>query len=427
MPRARDATPVRHRTRVAPQPRGLPRPGRRGGAWESASSRRLPLLLLATAGLAAAALWLIRDGADDLAVEHRPVIGEDAAAVVQAGGAWRPVPDGPLGSRAGAAAVWTGSELVVWGGLEPVGPDMLEERADGAAYDPRRQRWQALPDAPLTARRGAAVAWTGEAFLVWGGEAGGGHGALADGAALVGATWQDLSPSPLAPRAGAASAWSGSEWLLWGGRRPDGDDGGWLGDGAAYDPYNDRWRLLPPAPVGALAHPHGVWTATEFVVWGGAPGNPSIGEGAAYDLATARWRRLPPVPFAPAGPAAAVWTGSRLVMWAPTEDGESSGGAVYDPNAGRWGLLWPPLGRDGGQPPGWSEAVWTGESVIFVGGSDASTFGVAYDPLRQRWAALPPQTPRSGFVAAWAGDELLVWGGVDEASRPVPAAAWRTD
>jgi hypothetical protein len=62
----------------------------------------------------------------------------------------------PFGLLHEAAAFWTGRRLLVWGG---------SETGLGAAYDPRTDRWSALPPAPL---RGFAVAlaWTGQSLIV---------------------------------------------------------------------------------------------------------------------------------------------------------------------------------------------------------------------------------------------------------------------
>ena len=47
---------------------------------------------------------------------------------------WRRLAGAPLSPRVGHSAVWTGSELLVWGGRVPGGA----AKADGAAYDPDR-------------------------------------------------------------------------------------------------------------------------------------------------------------------------------------------------------------------------------------------------------------------------------------------------
>ena len=80
---------------------------------------------------------------------------------------WRRLAAGPLSPRVRHSGVWTGDELVIWGG----GPFGRRPLADGAA-DPAADRWRWLPPAPLAGRSGHAAVWTGTELLVWGGATG---------------------------------------------------------------------------------------------------------------------------------------------------------------------------------------------------------------------------------------------------------------
>jgi len=96
------------------------------------------------------------------------------------GGLYDPVADGwsatstvnvPVG-RDHFSASWTGREMVVWGGQ--TGPPFAEfDIASGARYDPRLDEWVAtsMTDAP-SARRFHTAVWTGSDMMVWGGLAG---------------------------------------------------------------------------------------------------------------------------------------------------------------------------------------------------------------------------------------------------------------
>ena len=56
----------------------------------------------------------------------------------------------------------------------------------GAAYDPGADRWEAIPAAPLSSRARAVAVWTGRELVVWGGEADYNHRAqFDDGAAYT--------------------------------------------------------------------------------------------------------------------------------------------------------------------------------------------------------------------------------------------------
>jgi hypothetical protein len=52
----------------------------------------------------------------------------------------------------------------------------------GGMYDPATNRWQPLPAGPLSGRVSHTAVWTGQEMLVWGGTAG--DTGLADGAAF---------------------------------------------------------------------------------------------------------------------------------------------------------------------------------------------------------------------------------------------------
>src|SRR4051794_16967421 len=87
-------------------------------------------------------------------VARGPVPGDDEPAPE----GWRRGAPGPLRHRDRAVEVWTGSELVVWGG-DPDGDS-------GAAYDPAADRWRAIAAAPIPARFQGTGAWTGRDMLV---------------------------------------------------------------------------------------------------------------------------------------------------------------------------------------------------------------------------------------------------------------------
>jgi Sporulation and spore germination len=149
------------------------------------------------------------------------VSGSRAAAFVPASG-WRELPALPE-PRGGANAVWDGSELLVVGGNDAP--------AQGFAYDPKANSWRRL--APMDSGRAhAAAVWTGQRLLVWGGETGRPgafvippHGLAYDPRAD---RWQPLPQAPLRGRLDPTAAWTGRSLLVWGGAG--------FADGAAFTP-----------------------------------------------------------------------------------------------------------------------------------------------------------------------------------------------
>src|SRR5207302_7067682 len=71
----------------------------------------------------------------------------------------------PPGARSGHTAVWTGTEMIVWGGYN--GSSYLN---DGARYNPAANVWTALPTNGAPAGRATHTAvWTGAEMIIWGG------------------------------------------------------------------------------------------------------------------------------------------------------------------------------------------------------------------------------------------------------------------
>jgi N-acetylneuraminic acid mutarotase len=286
----------------------------------------------------------------------------------------------PTSSGGGETATSTRSRL----------PD--ETSSPGNAHtvldDPERG-WTRLPTPPEV-RTSSAYAWTGEQLIVWGGYVYSGFSdevAQADGFAFDGETrrWESIAASPLSARTAPAAAWTGAELLVWGGSTTP-DLGGFVADGAAYDPANDTWRMLPPAPIDARA-PLSVWTGRELIVWGTAVRvQERPRDGAAYDPETNRWRSIARAPIELTD-ATAAWTGREMVVFGAALHGgnkaetESAIAAAYDPVADVWRRL-----PDSGLSPQASTAAWSGHELIAW---DYLTASAALDLQRGSWRRLP--------------------------------------
>jgi hypothetical protein len=91
----------------------------------------------------------------------------DGVAFNPATGHWRRLPAMAY-TRSGFAAVWTGRQVLIWGGL--TGPYASHKvPPHGVAYDPAANRWSALPMSPLRGRNMPTAVWTGQQMIVWGG------------------------------------------------------------------------------------------------------------------------------------------------------------------------------------------------------------------------------------------------------------------
>jgi N-acetylneuraminic acid mutarotase len=309
-------------------------------------------------------------------------------------------------ARTGHTAVWTGSEMIIWGGSDRFGT-----RNSGARYNPTTDSWVATGGGASvpSSRHGHRAVWTGSEMLVWGGNAGG-TPATGERYDPASDSWLPIPTDPSTPRSSyyPSVVWTGSEMIVWGA----GENAG-----GRYDPVTDSWT---PTAVdeGMPAYGTGVWTGTEMIVWGAVAGDPlPLARGARYDPATNAFTLTSTGPNAPpafgAGPA--VWTGAEMVLWGggsyPTY---TNTGSRYDPVVDVWSLT---SITDAPSPRGGHTAVWTGTEMIVWGGYGASgnlATGGRYDGGADRWLPMssldaPPR--RSAHTAVWTGTKMIVWGG----------------
>jgi hypothetical protein len=303
------------------------------------------------------------------------------------------------------------------------------------AGDVAKDVWSELPPAPIPARDGASMAWTGKEMLVWGGQSGPhGETLYGDGAAYnpTTRTWRVLPPSPLGSRVEQSAVWTGHEWIIWGGYDEVSSSHFHVaGTGAAYDPGADRWRELPVSPLDGRVLATVVWTGKEAVFLGGLPAvltNTVRGyqDGAAYDPAADRWRTVPALPAVEdhqqVNPPIAVWAGDRLVVWRQWTRGDANGG----PSGTGYDLFASTSGVDGWQlveqgpdaAAGIGLPIWTGAEVIvpaapqplpgFGGGPQFGLHGHRYDPGKNTWRVIS-HGPVDDVIgkAFWTGQALL--------------------
>jgi N-acetylneuraminic acid mutarotase len=161
-----------------------------------------------------------------------PRIYRDAAAYNPATRTWRKLPPMPA-RRPGGTAVWDGKEVLFVGGYRPAGTG-FSLAAHGLAYNPVTNRWRWLPAMPF-ARAGFAAVWTGRQLLVWGGLTAAGV-APPHGEAYTPATnrWTALPASPLRGRPDPTAVWTGRRMIVWGGYNSAVNKT--YTDGAAYTP-----------------------------------------------------------------------------------------------------------------------------------------------------------------------------------------------
>ena len=115
-------------------------------------------------------------------------------------------------------AVWTGSAMIVWGGLDVLPNGLPHDLNTGGIYNPGTNSWTATSTAHAPSARDSHVAvWTGSEMIVWGGA---GANLIHPGGRYNPNTnsWTATSTmnAPLADPAHKA-VWTGSEMIVWGG------------------------------------------------------------------------------------------------------------------------------------------------------------------------------------------------------------------
>ncbi|MCY1046251.1 hypothetical protein OV208_33385 [Corallococcus sp. bb12-1] len=207
------------------------------------------------------------------------VLGDGARYDVETG-TWTPLSGtGAPVARRYHSAVWTGQEWLVWGGSGGAAVDVALR--DGAAYSPATDTWRPLASAGAPEARWAHTAvWTGTEMLVFGGLGCGGDGPrYCEGGARYDPrrdAWSPLSTKGApSPRTGHVAVWTGTRMLVWGGAAAKCGNGGSgaCADGAVYDPASDTWTPLRTegAPSARSGHA-GVWTGQSLFIWGGLGG-----------------------------------------------------------------------------------------------------------------------------------------------------------
>ncbi len=279
--------------------------------------------------------------------------------------AWFPISttNAPSG-RSGHTAVWTGTEMLIWGGSTLIIGGFTNT---GARYDPATDTWRpiSMTNAP-SPRSGHTAVWTGSEMIIWGGI--GLLGPLNTGARYDPATdtWRPISTtSAPSPRSGHTAVWTGSEMIIWGGA---GSGGMRTNTGGRYDPRTDSWRPVSTSGApSARSHHTAIWTGSVMIVWGGINNIDFFATGGRYDPARDSWAAMSTA-NAPDGRSqhTAVWTGSEMLIWGGTNlNGAQSSGGRYDPRTNSWSSFTSssaPSGRSG------HTAVWTGSEMLIWGG-----------------------------------------------------------
>jgi N-acetylneuraminic acid mutarotase len=319
----------------------------------------------------------------------------------------------------GLTLTWGASKVLFWGG----------DFSTGDLYDPTNNTWSATTQAPsgdTTERTLATIIWTGKEMIIWG-------GVNRDGAVLrsglsynpAAKTWKllNVTGAPSARRSHTA-IWTGTEMIIFGGIT----NGGFANTGGRYNPITDSWTPLPAngAPAPRQAHT-AVWTGNDMVVWGGSSAVNFFGTGARFNPASNTWMPLSDnnAPT-PRHGHTAVWTGSEMIVWGGFSWAISyqNSGARYNPATDSWtptSVVDAPVPRTG------HYAAWSGSEMLVWGGSSTNTLnsGGRYNPVVNQWTAMSTYNAPSVSLAgtAFTGTKFIVWGGMKDYPNAVNTGA----
>lgn len=186
----------------------------------------------------------------------------------------------------GHSAVWTGSQMIVWGGYGGDSDSNREITAEGAIYNPAQNSWSRIEagGAP-SPRAGHQAVWTGKKMVVLSGGGVSSQGGLSATGGLFDPetrSWTPLQTELLVERVGHQAIWNGEEVLLIGGRSNRLKT--YFGELYAFNPVTLRWRVIAGAKnPEPRFYPSLVWTGSSALVWGGMGADgASLRSGALY-------------------------------------------------------------------------------------------------------------------------------------------------
>ncbi len=333
---------------------------------------------------------------------------------------WNPTNlSGAPDPRESHTAVWTGTEMIVWGGDDFPSGQFFNT---GARYNLVTDTWTATGtiNAPSPRYSHTAV-WTGSEMIVWGGNDENSHPLNTGGRYNPGLdTWTTTSMTNVpVSRIGHTAVWTGSEMIVWGGTDFISQE---FNTGGRYNPNTDSWTAtsITDAPDARGSHA-AVWTGSEMIIWGGAGQLGVLNTGGRYNPEANSWTATSTM-NAPEGRAAltGVWTGDEMIVWGGSADPPSpllNSGGRYNPNTDTWmatTTVNAPSRRYG------HTAVWTGDEMIVWGGIDFGipppyfNTGGRYNPITDSWIATSTTNAPAGrfrHTAVWSGSKMIVWGG----------------
>lgn len=315
-------------------------------------------------------------------------------------------------------SVWTGTYMVVWGGENWTGTNMVDF-STGGRYDPATDTWYFVSSSGLSARTRHTAVWTGSVMIIWGGYTfdDWSHNYTGSRYNPTSDSWSSvtLTNHPSA-RNNHTAVWTGSVMIVWGGT----DGAGGLNDGGRYNPSSNSWSTVSGTSCPSSRYMHSaVWTGSVMIVWGGTDSVGSKRTGGRYNPSSNSWSSTSTGTDCPGarGYHTAVWTGTEMIVWGGVEEPANTllnTGGRYNPSTNSWGAT-----STGANCPGatiYHAAIWAGEGMI-VSASNAM-YVLCYPPLvvANNTAADPDHCAYTGVMVRWDRDPAE-WGDEEGGTR----------
>ena len=345
---------------------------------------------------------------------------------------WRAIAPGPLEPVADAVSVWTGAEMLVFGGHRTVKaesgrsdgmsgnvPIRTEASSAAAAYDPARDTWRELADVPELVSGGIAggqAVWANDRALVTTPSSVYEYRVADD-------TWNryDLPlPEGATYLWQPVTAWTGDELLIWGYQQRRFDQPGFL---LGFEPQTGEFDQYDAGPLDYRWGSSGVYVDNGLTIIGGS-GNtvatepPSL-DAARFDAGRRTWSTLPVGPLADVSYPWVLDIGADIIVVGGATAGAGTPNreiATLSKETHEW------ASSDASATFGLSRnglAVWTGDEVVIVDspatfrGGTPGRSGGAFSPASGLWRDIPdvPGGPACESTGVWTGTEIIVWGG----------------
>ncbi|MHC5037972.1 MAG: Kelch repeat-containing protein, partial [Planctomycetota bacterium] len=350
--------------------------------------------------------------------------GETANMNFQTGARYDPTADAWTRTRVSGApvartfhsAVWTGSEMLVFGGFNQLSGYL----GDGGRYDPATDSWSPLfsvpPPSTLANRAGHSAIWTGAELIVWGGVIFQGTlGTYLNTGFRFNPQTGSLSTLPTlnapTPRYLHHAVLVGNEMIVYGGFDAQLNP---LNSGGRYDLNSNTWSSTTVAGApNPKSWPAVAWTGNHLAVVGGADSLRFYSSLDLYDPLTDTWKATMDINGRTL--TASVFTDDEVFIWGGFDGAaHTDSGVLFNPATGSW----KPVSRNASPSRRCSAStVWTGGEVLLWGGWDGSTAhntGGRYDPATDTWNPMPTTggpAARFDHSAVWTGSNMIVYGG----------------